>query len=131
METNGLPTPDTVVFNEIQVLLAEKRTALSVGLGRLGRRDALQELEFVPPRVEVRDFVARRFQLRLQLENFRARFRIEIRRGKRGLQVRYLVFCRENIRLYRRPFTLFFPLKLPRFVFAPPRRGDGCGRRGF
>src|SRR4029450_13004637 len=28
-ETNGLPTPDTVVFNEIQVLLAEKRTALS------------------------------------------------------------------------------------------------------
>jgi hypothetical protein len=32
-------------------------------LGYLGRRDALQELEFVPPRVEVRDFVARRFQL--------------------------------------------------------------------
>jgi hypothetical protein len=30
----------------------------------LGRRDALQELEFVPPRVEVRDFVACRFQLR-------------------------------------------------------------------
>ena len=28
---------------------------------RLGRRDALQEFEFVPPRVEVRDFVARRF----------------------------------------------------------------------
>jgi uncharacterized membrane protein YidH (DUF202 family) len=28
-ETNGLPTPDTVVFNEIQVLLAEKRTALA------------------------------------------------------------------------------------------------------
>jgi hypothetical protein len=29
METNGLPTPDTVIFNEIQVLLAEKRTALA------------------------------------------------------------------------------------------------------
>src|SRR2546430_5488685 len=29
METNGLPTPDTIVFNEIQVLLAEKRTALA------------------------------------------------------------------------------------------------------
>jgi hypothetical protein len=28
-ETNGLPTPDTIVFNEIQVLLAEKRTALA------------------------------------------------------------------------------------------------------
>ena len=28
---------------------------------RLGRRDALQELEFVPRRVEVRDFVARLF----------------------------------------------------------------------
>ena len=27
--TNGPPTPDTVVFNDIQVLLAEKRTALS------------------------------------------------------------------------------------------------------
>jgi uncharacterized membrane protein YidH (DUF202 family) len=29
METDGLPTPDTFVFNEIQVLLAEKRTALA------------------------------------------------------------------------------------------------------
>jgi uncharacterized membrane protein YidH (DUF202 family) len=28
-ETNELPTPGTVVFNEIQVLLAEKRTALA------------------------------------------------------------------------------------------------------
>ena len=50
---------------------------------------ALQELEFLPPRVEVRDFVARRFQLSLQLENLRARFRIKIRRGKRGLQIRH------------------------------------------
>ena len=29
METNGLPTPDNVIFGEIQVLLAEKRTALA------------------------------------------------------------------------------------------------------
>jgi hypothetical protein len=29
MEANGLPAPDTVIFNEIQVLLAEKRTALA------------------------------------------------------------------------------------------------------
>ena len=29
METDGLPTPDTIVFNDIQVLLAEKRTALA------------------------------------------------------------------------------------------------------
>ena len=28
-ETNGLPTQDNVIFGEIQVLLAEKRTALS------------------------------------------------------------------------------------------------------
>ena len=28
METDGLPTPDNVIFGEIQVLLAEKRTAL-------------------------------------------------------------------------------------------------------
>jgi uncharacterized membrane protein YidH (DUF202 family) len=28
-ETNGLPTPDGVIFGEIQVLLAEKRTALA------------------------------------------------------------------------------------------------------
>ena len=28
-ETNGLPTQDTVIFGEIQVLLAEKRTALA------------------------------------------------------------------------------------------------------
>jgi uncharacterized membrane protein YidH (DUF202 family) len=28
-ETNGLPTPDNVIFGEIQVLLAEKRTALA------------------------------------------------------------------------------------------------------
>jgi hypothetical protein len=28
-ETDGLPTPDTVIFGEIQVLLAEKRTALA------------------------------------------------------------------------------------------------------
>ena len=28
-ETNGLPTPDTVIFGEIQVLIAEKRTALA------------------------------------------------------------------------------------------------------
>ena len=27
--TNGLPTPDNVIFGEIQVLLAEKRTALA------------------------------------------------------------------------------------------------------
>ena len=56
---------------------------------KLGRRDALQELEFLPPGVEVRDFVACRFQLRLQLEDLRARFRIKIRRGKRGLQIRH------------------------------------------
>ena len=43
----------------------------------------------MPPRVEVRDFVACRFQLRLQLENLRARFRIKIRRRKRGLQIRH------------------------------------------
>jgi hypothetical protein len=29
METEGLPTPDNVIFGEIQVLLAEKRTALA------------------------------------------------------------------------------------------------------
>jgi uncharacterized membrane protein YidH (DUF202 family) len=29
METNGLPKLDNVIFSEIQVLLAEKRTALS------------------------------------------------------------------------------------------------------
>lgn len=29
METNGLPKVDKVIFDEIQVLLAEKRTALS------------------------------------------------------------------------------------------------------
>jgi uncharacterized membrane protein YidH (DUF202 family) len=29
MEMNGLPTPDNVIFGEIQVLLAEKRTALA------------------------------------------------------------------------------------------------------
>ena len=28
-ETNGLPTRDSVIFGEIQVLLAEKRTALA------------------------------------------------------------------------------------------------------
>jgi len=58
----------------------------------LGRRRALQELEFVPARVKVRDFVSGRFQLRLQIENFRARFPIKIRRSKRGLQIRYLGF---------------------------------------
>ena len=95
-----------------------------------GDRDALQELEFVPPRVEVRDFVACRFQLRLQLENLRARFRIKIRRGKRGFQIRYLVFRSENSRLHRFPFALFLPLKLPRFVFAFRLLGGGFGRRG-
>jgi uncharacterized membrane protein YidH (DUF202 family) len=29
VETEGLPTPDNVIFGEIQVLLAEKRTALA------------------------------------------------------------------------------------------------------
>jgi uncharacterized membrane protein YkgB len=29
MEENGLPKPDDVIFGEIQVLLAEKRTALA------------------------------------------------------------------------------------------------------
>src|SRR5437867_4284710 len=29
METDGLPKPDNVIFGEIQVLLAEKRTALA------------------------------------------------------------------------------------------------------
>jgi hypothetical protein len=29
METDGPPTPDNVIFGEIQVLLAEKRTALA------------------------------------------------------------------------------------------------------
>jgi uncharacterized membrane protein YidH (DUF202 family) len=29
METDGLPTRDSIVFGEIQVLLAEKRTALA------------------------------------------------------------------------------------------------------
>src|SRR5438034_10122757 len=29
METDGLPNPDNVIFGEIQVLLAEKRTALA------------------------------------------------------------------------------------------------------
>ena len=35
----------------------------------------------MPPRVEVRDFVSRRFQLLLQIGNLRARFRIKIRRA--------------------------------------------------
>ena len=52
----------------------------------------------MPTRVEVRDFVARRFQLSFQIENLRARFRIKIRRGKCGLQIRHRVFRRENIR---------------------------------
>ena len=43
----------------------------------------------MPARVEVRDFVARRFQLRFPFENLRARFRIKIRRGKCGLRIRY------------------------------------------
>jgi len=30
METDGLPTPDNVIFGEIQVLLTEKRTALAL-----------------------------------------------------------------------------------------------------
>src|ERR1700730_17256407 len=71
----------------------------------LGRRDALQEFEFVPPRVELRDLVACCFQLSLQLENLGARFRIKIWRGKCGLQVRYLGFRGEDIRLHRFPFT--------------------------
>src|SRR6516225_2997150 len=29
MDTDGLPNPDNVIFGEIQVLLAEKRTALA------------------------------------------------------------------------------------------------------
>ena len=29
METDGLPTPDNIIFGEIQVLLAEKRTGLA------------------------------------------------------------------------------------------------------
>ena len=29
METNGLPKPDNLIFGEIQMLLAEKRTALA------------------------------------------------------------------------------------------------------
>ena len=29
METDGLPAPDNMIFGEIQVLLAEKRTALA------------------------------------------------------------------------------------------------------
>jgi hypothetical protein len=29
METDGLPTPDSVIFGEIQLLFAEKRTALA------------------------------------------------------------------------------------------------------
>jgi uncharacterized membrane protein YidH (DUF202 family) len=29
METDGLPTPDNMIFGEIQVLLAEKRTPLA------------------------------------------------------------------------------------------------------
>jgi hypothetical protein len=32
-----------------------------IHLGELGRRDALQEFEFVPSRIQVRDFVARGF----------------------------------------------------------------------
>ena len=42
----------------------------------------------MPARVEVRDFVSRRFQLRFQVENLRARFRIKIRCGKGGFQIR-------------------------------------------
>ena len=37
----------------------------------------------MPARVKVRDFVSCRFQLSLQIENFRARFRIKIRRPPR------------------------------------------------
>jgi hypothetical protein len=29
METDGLPTPDSVIFGKIQLLFAEKRTALA------------------------------------------------------------------------------------------------------
>src|SRR5437763_8536973 len=68
--------------------------------GRLRGGNTLQQLEFVPARVEVRDFVARRFQSSLQIENLRARFRIKIRRGKRSFQIRHFVFRGENSRLH-------------------------------
>ena len=47
-----------------------------------GLSHALQELQFVPARVEVGDFVTRCFQLSFQIENLGARFRTKIRRGK-------------------------------------------------
>jgi len=61
----------------------------------------LQELEFGLARVEARDFVSRRFQLGLQIDNLRASFRMKIRRGKGGFQIGDLVFRGENIRFHR------------------------------
>jgi hypothetical protein len=58
-----------------------------IHLGELGRWGALEKLEFVPARVEVRDFVARAFQLSFQIEDFRTRFRIKIGRGECRLQI--------------------------------------------
>ena len=37
METDGLPAPDNMIFGEIQVLLAEKRTALAAPAHRYRR----------------------------------------------------------------------------------------------
>ena len=42
-----------------------------IHLGELRRRDVLQELEFVSPRVEVPDLVSRCFQLSFQIEDLR------------------------------------------------------------
>ena len=62
----------------------------------LRKQDALQELEFVPSRVEMRDLVLGRFQLGFQIENLRARFRIKIRRGK-SFQIRNSSFTRAGV----------------------------------
>ena len=84
----------------------------------------------MPARVEVRDFVARRFQLRFQIENLRARFRIKIRCGKHGFQIGDFVFRRQNIRFHRFPFALFFPFEFARFFFGFRWRRGNCGRGG-
>jgi len=64
----GASSPYLVLFADIRVIR--------------GLSHALEKLQFVPARVEVRDFVTRGFQLSFQIEDFRTRFRIKIRRGK-------------------------------------------------
>src|SRR3954451_14831690 len=79
---------------------------------------SLNELQFVPATVELRDRATCFFQLGFEFEHFLARFRVKIWRREYGFQSGHFLFSGQDVRFHRLPFALFLVFQFSRRLWS-------------